>query len=342
MIKKIEDGVSLVSEKGNRIINLQDLMDLHGIDKDLREVIRQTANVWEVAMNKKDWSTELVQLHQIKADFKPVSELIKPDLKDILLKVFKDNIPVRSQPKAKDGPLLANINLADLHIGRVEQKKPDQYEAEIYNRTMDIVNCLLKLKPDKFLLTSLGDMANSEMNNFTTSWKNFQHNWMDWKEMFKRVLNLHNKLIRDISSQIATDVIIIPGNHDRHLMFNVWTALDLAYSLTDNVNIDNQEKPRKYYKRWDTQLAFSHWDWEKAKDRLGILSQEQGLAKNNHWVIWHFHDREVKQFGPLEVETIASPAVQSEREKNQFAHKVAKLSGKVYDKKKWKIKEIYW
>ncbi len=55
MIKKIEDGVSLVSEKGNRIINLQELMDLHGIDKDLWEVIRQTANVWEQAQNKKDW-----------------------------------------------------------------------------------------------------------------------------------------------------------------------------------------------------------------------------------------------------------------------------------------------
>jgi hypothetical protein len=54
MLRKIEDGVSLISEKGNRIINLQELMDLHGIDKDLWEVIRQTANVWEQAQNKKD------------------------------------------------------------------------------------------------------------------------------------------------------------------------------------------------------------------------------------------------------------------------------------------------
>jgi hypothetical protein len=54
MIKKIEDGVSLISEKGNRIINLQDLMDLHEIDKDLWEVIKQTANVREQAQNKKD------------------------------------------------------------------------------------------------------------------------------------------------------------------------------------------------------------------------------------------------------------------------------------------------
>jgi phosphoketolase len=43
----------------------------------------------------------------------------------------------------------------------------------------------------------------------------------------------------------------------------------------------------------------------------------------------------------LEVETLASPAVQSDREKNQFAHKSAKFVGKLYDKKKGKVKTLF-
>ena len=46
----------------------------------------------------------------------------------------------------------------------------------------------LKIKPDKLILWSLGDQANSEFNWFTSSWKNRQDNWMTAKEMFERVL----------------------------------------------------------------------------------------------------------------------------------------------------------
>lgn len=340
MKKTIEDGISLISEKGKRIINLGDLQELHWLDKDLWEVIRQTANVREVAMNKKDWSTELVQLHQVKADFKPISPLVKDDIKGILLNHFNNNIPVIPAPAEKDWPLLANINLADLHIWRVEQKKPDQYEKDIKGRVYDLFNKLLKDKPDKLILWSLGDQANSEFNWFTSSWKNRQDNGMSAKEMFERVLWLHFDLAKTLWSEIPTEIIIIPWNHDRSLMQNVWTALEIWFSKS-NIEVDNEDEPRKYRKWGNTNLAFSHGDWEKEKQRLSIMSQEFGLNKNNEWTIWHFHERSVKQFWPLEVETLASPAVQSEREKNQFAHKTAKFVGKLYDKKKGKIKTLF-
>lgn len=340
MIKKTEDGLSLFTEKGKRIITLEDLKDLHWIDKDLWEVIRQTANVWEVAMNKKDGTTEVIQLHQVKADFKPISLLVQDDIKKILLSHFNNNIPTIQSKEHKDWPLLANINLADLHIGRVEQKKPDQYERDIKDRIYDLFNKLLKDKPDKLILWSLGDQANSEFNWFTSSGKNRQDNWMTAKEMFERVLGIHFDLAKTFGNEIATELIVIPWNHDRSLMQNVGTALEIGLSKS-NIKVDNEDKPRKYRKWWNTNLAFSHWDGEKEKQRLSIMSQEFGLNKDNERTIWHFHERSVKQYWPLEVETLASPAVQSDREKNQFAHKTAKFVGKLYDKKKGKIKTLF-
>lgn len=333
--------LNLVSEKVGRITSLEELFEASDINPKHREVLKHKVNKREVAMNKKDWTTELTELFQIFAEVKPIHDLLQPDIRGILLEAFEGSIPRLQGPPLKDWPLLANINLADIHIWRVEERNPDKYEKQIFDRTMDTFNALLGSNPDKLLFTSLWDMANSEFNWLTSSGKNRQDNGMDSREMFQRVLNLHTDLIRNFATEIPTEVIIIPWNHDRSLMANVWTALDIWFSNANNVDIDNTDSPRKYRKWWITNLAFSHWDWEKPRQRLWVMSQEFGLNKENARIIWHFHEKEVKQYGPLEVETLGSPAVQSVREKNQFAHKAAKIWGKLYDKKKGKVKEVF-
>lgn len=324
-----------------RITNLEQLFKASNIDPKEWNIIKAKINKWEQAQSKRDWSTELIELFQVIAELEPLHKLLEPDIKQVLLDTFSKHVPIIKWPPAKDWPLLAHIGLWDIHIGRAEQKKPDVYEKQLYDKTLELFEALLWCKPDKLIFASIGDMANSEMNHYTSSGKNHQHNNMSWHEMFTRVLNLHNDLIKQFSSEIATEVIIIPWNHDRELMKTVGTAIELCFMNCNNVTIDNKDKPRKYRNWGDVALWWSHGDGERAKDRLSIMSQEHGLKKYNYWTIWHFHEREVKQYWPLEVETVPSPAVQSEREKNQFAHKTAKLSGKIYDKKKGKVKEIY-
>lgn len=323
-----------------RITNLDQLFRASDIDPKEWQIIKCKINKWDQAQSKRDWSTELIELFQIFAEIEPIHKLLAPDVKQILMDTFSKHVPVIKWPSNKDWPLLAQVSAADRHLGRNEQKKPDIYEKQLYDRNMELFEALLWCKPDKFLFVSLGDMANSEMNHYTSSGKNHQHNNMSWHEMFTRVLNLHNDLIRQFASEIATEVIIVPWNHDRELMKTVWTALEIAFSKS-NVQIDNKDNPRKYRNWGDVALAYSHGDGEKQRDRLAIMSQEHWLKKYNYWDIGHFHEREVKQYWPLEVTTIPSPAVQSNREKNQFAHKTAKLTGRIYDKKKWKVKEIY-
>ena len=340
MKRIIEDGIILENQWDVKIKTLKDLLEYWEYDPILWEVLNSDINMWTTTMKMTDWQTKQVENYQVKAKLKPISPLVQDDIKKILLQHLSNNIPVIPSKEHKDWPLLANINLADLHIGRVEQKKPDQYERDIKDRVYDLFNKLLKDKPDKLILWSLGDQANSEFNWFTSSGKNRQDNWMTAKEMFERVLGIHFDLAKTFGREIATELIVIPWNHDRSLMQNVGTALEIGLS-NSNIKVDNEDKPRKYRKRWNTNLAFSHGDGEKEKQRLSIMSQEFGLNKDNERTIWHFHERSVKQFWPLEVETLASPAVQSDREKNQFAHKAAKFVGKLYDKKKGKIKTLF-
>lgn len=341
MIKKTEDGFSLLTEKWKRVITLEDLKELHGIDDSLWEVIRQTANVWEQAQNKKDWTTEVIQLHQVKADFKPVSELVRPEVKKILEKVFGDIIPVQKRQQYDWGDLLVNINLADTHLWRVNQGNPKKYLKSIWDRVYSLFDRSLKDKPDKVLLWQLGDFYDTEMNGKTTSWKHEQQLSMKATDMFKEGLAFHIDLINTLSSELPTDVIINHWNHDRNILFQTGEALDLYFAKTNNVNIDNSEDPRKYYDRGKTKLWFSHGDGEKEKDLLKTFSTETKLGKYNYHTRWHFHESSVKQYWPLEVETLASTAEQSDRERNKFADKPWKLVAKLYDKKKGLVKKLY-
>lgn len=331
---------NLVSDKIGRITTLEQLFEVSNLDPKEREIIKTKLNKYDVAMNKKDGTTELTELFQIRCEVKPIHDLLHPDTKQILLDVFSKHIPKRESKAYKDWPLLAQISASDRHVGRIETKKPDVYEKQLYDRNMQLFEALLGSKPDKLLFVSLGDMANSEMNHYTSSGKHHQHNNMTGQEIFTRVLSLHNDLIGQFASEIATEVLIIPWNHDKHMMRNIGTALQIAFSQSD-VAIDNEDTPRKYRNRGDNALAFSHGNNEKPKDRLSVMSQEHWLKKYNYWDIWHFHEKETKSFWPLEVNVIPSPAIQSQREKEHFAHKTSKVVGKIYDKKKGKIKEIY-
>lgn len=243
-----------------RVMKLEDLLGVMNIDINLWEVISQEVNKRDSQMKTNDGDVRITELFQVKAKLKPLTELARPDIQKVLRQVFAEHIPEIKGPALKDGPLLANINLADLHIGRVEEKNLKAYIKNIKDRTLRIFETLLKDKPDAFLFGSLGDMANSEMNGYTSSGKNAQHNGISGKDLFKEVLAFHLDLTKQFSSEIATELVIIPGNHDRQLMATIGDTLQLYFSNTNNVKIDNEDKPRKYKKRGDTTLAFSHGD----------------------------------------------------------------------------------
>lgn len=333
--------INLVSEKTGRITTLQSLLDASNINKKEREVLKHKVNKREVAMNKKDWTTELTELFQVLVELKPRHDLLSPDTKQILLDVFAEHIPKSSWPVYKDWPLLANLNLADTHLGRINEWSYKKYLKNINDRTLQLFELMLKGKPDKVLLAQLGDFYDAEMNWSTTSGKHAQHLSLKPQDMFKEGLQFHIELIKTLSSELPTDVIINHWNHDRNILFQTGEALDLYFNDTNNVNIDNSESPRKYFERWDTKLWFSHGDGEKQKDLLKTFSTETKLKKYNYHTRWHFHEAETKHYWPLEVETLPSTATQSDWERNKFADKPWKLVAKMYDKKRGLIKKLF-
>lgn len=334
--------LNLVSPTVWRITTIDQLLESSWIDKKEWKVIKAKVNKREGQSKDKDTSEVTVtELFQVFADIAPIHELLNSDIKKILLDIFNKDIKTIKTKDSKWWDLLANINLADIHLGRIEEKDPKKYMKNIEDKTMRVLEKLLRDKPDKLLLTNIWDYYNSELDWYTTSGKNKQNNLMNTNEMFRLWLNSQIDIINTLSSEIPTDVMIIWGNHDKWILHTMWDALDIYYSKSD-INIDNDLKDRKYIKHWNTTLWFSHWDGEKEKDILSIFANEAWLSKYNYHTRWHFHEASTKQYGKVILDTLASPATPSKWEKNKFTHIEGKIKGKLIDSKQWIISEYQY
>ena len=326
--------MNILSAKWTRIITLDDLIEQYWINEDLYEVMKFKANVYEWQQKDKNDEPVIIQLHQVSAEFKPIHKLV--EYQDVLMKLFESKIPVRPSEKEYEWDLLAVIPHADIHIDRIEHN-PKKYLKEVDDRTLRLFDTLLKNKPDRLLYANIGDYFNSDGNNRTTKWTEM-HNSMPERESFHMWLEHQINLINQLSSELPTDVIYVPWNHDTNKLQYLSDAVDLYYSKTDDVNIDNSLDPRKYYDWGNTKLGFWHGDKIKDKDILSAFTQETKLKKNNVYMKWHIHHRLTQLFWNLIVETFWTPAYPSDFEKRLGYVWRGKLIWQLYDKKTGK----YW
>ena len=343
MIKtSIWEWLSLVSPKGKKTIWIEALIELHKIDMELYDVLKMTANTRDVAMNKKDGTTEIVELHQTRWDFVPKNRLLTPDYKEVLNKIFESKIPTITWPKDDIGDLLWIIHHTDLHFDRFEHKGK-KYLQEIDGRTIQIVELLLKHWVKKLAYINYWDYFNSDGAKWwqsATTKGTPQNNYLSETESFAEWLEHQIRLIKTLASQISTDVIYMPWNHDHQKLQYLSDAVKLYFSKTDNVSVDNTEKDRKYYKRWNNTIWIAHWDWIKTKDIPQIMINETKLDKHNYFFKWHIHQRLINDLWSILAETFPSPAYPSAWESRQGFNTRGKLYAQIYDKKHGKFWEF--
>lgn len=333
----MENNLKIVSANWKRVITKEDLIELHNIDTQLYELMKFTANVWEQGQNKKDGSTEIIQLYQAKWEFKPISAIV--DVQDRLKELFKDYIaphkPIKDVDKTDQLWLLMH---SDLHRDR--HQKYEKYLDSIDDRTLELAYKMKKYWAERFLYANLWDYFESDHNKKTTRWTDAQ-SVLSEPDRFMRWLKHQVDLIENLSSMLPTDVIIIPWNHDERTLQYLADALSLKYTNDDNVNIDRDDKPRKYYQWWDNTIWFQHGHEINKKEILNTYSQEARIRKYNYMYQWHFHHEEIQRFWPLLLETLGNQATQTDREKRKWFVHSEPIKSVMFDKKKWKSMELY-
>lgn len=299
------------------------------------EVLKHKANIWEVGMNKKDWSTEIVQLHQVSAEFKPIRQIV--EWRDALKDAMNFKMPRKRKHKDVDG-LLWVIPHTDIHFDKYSN--PDNYLKEIDDRTFDIFNLLRKNGVEHLVYANMGDYFNTD-GKYKTTKGTEQFNSMSEKEAFKMWLKHQIDLLNEFSKDMNVDALYVSGNHDDLKLQALSDSMELYFENNGRVNIDSEDKYRKYYEFGDTTIGFWHWDWVKEKDILSVMSQEQWLNVNNYYLKWHIHHQLKQAYGNLIIQTLESPSNPWEWDNKMWYIGKGKLVGQAYDKKDWKIVEIY-
>jgi len=324
----------------NRIITAKDLLSLHPeISLDDWEIKKQIINKWDQWQNKKDGSTEIIELFQVKLELALKSPLLQEDIKKVLLDTFGDKIPTIKSPSREETDKLWHIIHTDLHFDRIDHKNPKKYLKEIDDRTMRIFEELLKGKPSKLLYHNLWDYRNSDINNKTTKGTE-QHNSIDENESFQMWLEHQIWLINTLASELPVDTVYTPWNHDKNKLQYLSDALDIYYSNSD-VNVDNSHDPIKLYKYWNDLIGWTHWDNIKPNKIPEALAWIK-LLNNNYIYRWHSHQQAVLRIGNMIIETLWSPASPSKWEKSMWFNSTDQIQGNLYDKKRGKVFTYYW
>ncbi|MFW6272693.1 MAG: hypothetical protein ACOC2U_02800, partial [bacterium] len=198
---------------------------------------------------------------------------------------------------------LLEINIADLHLGKLAWagETGENYDIKIavkrFRKTLqDLVTKATVFGFNRILFTVGNDFFNSDNLFNETTYGTKQDEDLRWQKTYKIGRELLVEGIDYLRSFSPVDVVIIPGNHDFQRMFYIGDSLELWYSKCNEVTVNNQAIPRKYYSYGNLLLCLTHGKDEKEGNLPLLMAQESppelwAKAKFKEIHLGHLHHK---------------------------------------------------
>lgn len=265
-----------------RVKSLDDLMTATDVDLTKYDVSSYKVNKWEMGAVIREEGEEprivTEPMWQVKATLVPK---ISPQVEfaQALMEEAMAHRPTRIERtlQSKTGKLL-EISIADLHAGKYAwcDETGEDYDTDIaLTRFENACKDLLSRATDveRILFVVGNDLMHVDSPRNET----YAGTTMDVDTRFQRTYRMVLKaLIRCINLCIGiapTDVLIVPGNHDKTATWTLGEALSCWYKESD-VKIINTSSPNKYYQWGKVMLGFHHGDIKAERLPL-IMAQDQ-------------------------------------------------------------------
>ncbi len=306
------DGRILEARRSSRIRTLDQLLEVCEVDLEQWEVYRHVLNKWEVGANV-DGEIIVEPLWQVKAWLRPLTPLI--DAKAIvagLLDDLRDHAPSYRKPKypkVTDPHLLA-LSIADHHFGLLAwgEECGEDYDSELADLILDhavdqLLAYALRFEIEKIVLVAGNDFMHTDQTvegkGGATSAGTPQDTDTRWQKMYLRAYRALRRTIERLRLIAPTEVIIVPGNHDRERMFTLGHSLECTFEMDDAVTIRNEVQPHHYFDYGNTLVGMAHGDEAPEKDLAVIMATDVpelwAQSKHREWWTAHTHrKREVK------------------------------------------------
>lgn len=302
------------SKGGTRVQTLEQLIEAAKIDEDLWEIYRHVINKWEVAAKQKDGSVVIEPLWQVKAWLRKRQEKEEIELLKHELMAFIDkNAPVVKARKNATFKRPWNRNLLeigcyDLHMGKLawaEETGQDfdlSIAKDVFGWSIDQLLAKVSHYNIERVLFPIGqDYFQIDDNTNETPQSG---NKLDVDTRWLKLIRAGKELIVDAIDRLLevapVDLLVIPGNHDKHSAFMLGEILDAWYKDHGDVSIMNSARTRKYYPFGRVLLGFSHGMGRR--ERPEDLSRLMPVEAAKYWSksLWremhlgHIHHRVVK------------------------------------------------
>jgi predicted phosphodiesterase len=314
-MKNISQTIS--SEITNRIITVDDLLNIYNISKDEWEIEKQIINTWEVGAKGPNNEIVTTPLFQVKVwlknkQFIPLNE-IKEELVNELKKLSPKVEKINYKPKIDKNSLLLEINIFDLHLGKIAWSEETNHDynleiaSNIFNECIDeFIEETSNKNIERIVFPIGNDFFNSDKSypfNSTTKGTP-QEEDARWQKTFRTGRQLLVEAIYRLQQIAPVDVIMVPGNHDFERNFYLGDSLEGWFYNNKNVTVDNSSNPRKYYKYGEVLIGYTHGNEEKVIDLPLIMANERptdwALSRFREFHLGHEHRKKEIKFKSTE------------------------------------------
>ena len=286
------------------------LLTAHGYDPKIFDLVSAKNSMWHQKSNTYGLST----LYCSKITVKPKTEISIEEIKEIfntMDREYCNNSKNYLQDIKYSGNKLQNdenvliINFFDVHFSKLAHKEETGMEYNYKIAEQIIIDNIMKYinrfkdRSFEYIYFAIGqDFFNSEADGMTNK-NTKQDNDLRYSEMFKKGVNILITVI-DLLKEAFHCKIYVPlvqGNHSTYVEFYAAQYLYAWYRKDDQVEIDAEPTPRKYYKYGVNLFGFTHNSEEK--DRLYNLMQIEEPQKwadtiERTWFTGHLHCEDVK------------------------------------------------
>ena len=310
-VTQTQSGETLEARStSRRIKTVADLL-LH-IEADMSrfEVAQSEATKWECG----DGDGGTVELHRVFVRLKPKAGPGKREMLEAMIASASKALRQPSKAKrlrASASGLWQVVVVADPHFGKYAWHKTtghDDYDLSLAQSLVgDAANELLDIgdaqRPERRTIALLGDLFHYDTPHGTTTSGTPLERDGRLQKMIEIGSDCLLGIIERSGDTVATDVVIVNGNHDEVLTWGFQRIMQERFRRHKNVTIKGDYTGRQYLSHGNTLLGFAHG--HKAKRKLPQImaleaSQQWSKCGYREWHTGHFHSQAAEHQRPLE------------------------------------------
>lgn len=323
-VHEIQGDTWNISLPKTDIHTLSQLLEYCEVDTGLWEVERFIVNKWSMGYTtgtQEDKEAKSIPLFQVKATLvrRKHIEAIRKEIEDLKNLAKEDaRVPTPVYRTSRKSGNVLELLIPDLHAGKFAWGRETGHQdydtptaIETYERAVEtILDRASDYKFDKILLGVGNDLLNSDDYNSQTTKGTLVNSDTRYQKTYKSVREMLVRTIERLRLIAPVEVKLIPGNHDMQSTFTLGDSLECYFHKYDDVTIDNDPSPHKFFRWGNVFLGFTHGDKGKKADFGLWMATEKprdfGESKFREIHIGHTHGLKVDEKFGVRVRTFAA------------------------------------